>query len=240
MFIDAVKGRRAAAITGFAGALGVLSALALPSGCGGTCGEYVDCPSRPGLRYVDCGDRFEFNDSTTKSTEKDAVDYCYCNIKPLECANGREANFCNTATLDGDPLIWIGSDDGVDLAEGAAECLDYSGGCRISVDGCNYLGWYLACADEGSGRYVGADGTLYDSSKAAISSCYVEPPFGEEGFLSFERAACEVAIDDCDAIACESSDACVDDARGECRDAPACWRHEDEMSCTRDEACRWE
>ncbi len=222
------------------GALGVALALALPSGCGSACGEYVDCPSRAGLRYVRCGaDRYEFNDGATKSSEKDAIDYCYCNLVPIECANGDDATMCNTATLDGAPQVWVGSGDGEDLEEGVADCLDY-GGCRITSTGCTFLGWYLACEDEGDMRYVGADGTVYSSSSSVISTCDVEPGSGDSFDLD-PSGSCAEAVDSCALISsCVSSQACWSETLDECRDEPFCGTYDDATSCDEDPACRWE
>ncbi len=233
---------RSAAAVGLAGALGITLALALPSGCGSSCGDFVDCPSRAGLRYVRCGgDRYEFNDGATKSTEKDAIDYCYCNLVPIECTNGDDATMCNTGTLDGDPQVWVGSDDGEDLEEGVADCLGYSG-CRITSTGCTFLGWYLECEDAGEQRYVGADGTVYSSSSSVIATCDVEPGAGDSLDLDPSGSGfCNEAIDSCALLSsCVASEACWSEALDECRDTPFCGTYGDESSCEGDLACRWE
>ena len=214
--------------------LGALSALSVGpaggvAGCAYTCGEYVECTSRPGLRYVECGGaRWEFNDGLGFDSRGLALDYCYCGEGQIECEDGRRVSLCNTVPLDGEAIVAYDGGTSAELQNGAAACLDRPS-CNLKTAGCSPNSWYLAC----SGVYVGSDAQLKSSEAQAIESCNLSGP----GVCTKRDA-----IEDCTELAsCPASVACYDDYyENGCSSYPICSRNEDAATCSADPACAWE
>jgi hypothetical protein len=214
--------------------LGALSAVSLGSagtgvvaGCAHTCSsEFVECTSKPGLRYVDCdGARWEFNDGRGFDSLGRALDYCYCGEGMLECVDDTFVSMCNTTPLDGNAIIVYDNNTSADLEVGVADCVGRPS-CTLQTSGCTNNGWYLNC---GAGTYITADGQQTTQS-VALESCAV-------GYGS-----CKEAIDDCQSLAdCAASVACYDSYYADgCQSFVSCYRNDDAASCIADPACMWE
>ena len=214
--------------------LGALSAVSLGSagtsavvGCAYKCSsEFVECTSKPGLRYVDCdGARWEFNDGRGFDSFDQAFDYCYCSETMVECIDDTFVSMCNTTPLDGDATVVYADETSADLKVGMAECLGRQT-CALQTTGCSHQGWYLACD---GGAIYSADGQFKTQSEA-LEGCAVG------------NGHCVDAIDSCQELAdCSKSVACFDDYYGDyCASSVYCSGHGDAASCITDPACMWE
>jgi hypothetical protein len=215
--------------------LGALSAVSLGgvstgfvAGCARTCSdEYVECTSKPGLRYVECGGaRWEFNDGRGFDSEGRALDYCYCGEGMVECIDNTFVSMCNTTPLDGNSIIVYDNNTSADLAPAIADCLGRPS-CTLETAGCTHNGWYLDC---GPGTYVTSYGEK-TSQSAALESCA-----GGNG------GHCVDAVEDCQELAsCAASVACYDDYYDDgCQSFVSCYKNDDAASCLADAACKWE
>lgn len=213
--------------------LGALSAVSLGpvgtgvvAGCAYTCSsEFVECTSRPGLRYVDCGGaRWEFNDGRGFDSLGQALDYCYCGEGMVECTDDTVVSMCNTTPVDGKAIVVYDDDSSADLTVGVADCLGRPS-CTLLTAGCSNQGWYLAC---GGGVFIGSDGQPKSQSEA-LASCAI----GD--------GDCVDAIDDCQYLAsCAGSAACYDSYYEDgCSSYVACYNNDDAASCIADPACMW-
>ena len=217
--------------------LGALSA-ATP-GCAPDCSdveEYTECTSRSGLRYVDCGASYEFNDGSHYSSAGAASDYCYCGATQIECKDGRLASLCNFTPLDGSVALVYDDNTGVTLEKGVASCLDYDT-CSLITSGCSYGGWYLRCQTDTGTRYVQANGEVTSVLGTAVVACN---PTDESG--QAKAGHCEKAVESCSALAnCNLSVACTSGISS-CEDegSPSCYYNDDAASCGVDPACKWE
>lgn len=217
-------------------ALGAVYTVVL-DGCAPKCAlisddeDVVTCTSRPGLLYVTCEESYEFNDGAHYTSPGLALDHCYCGEGRVACTDGRSASLCNLGPL-GEPSTLVYDDDGssVDLAQGVAACLGYSG-CTLVTDSCSYGGWYLRCG----GSFVTSAGEIKTSVGDAILACNPSRDDGEP--LS---GYCNDAIEMCAELTnCAASPACIDDFDGSCRTYPYCSDHDDLVACAADPACDW-
>lgn len=207
-------------------------ALTTPSGgCGGPCDEYVECTTRPGLRYVQCSDeRHEFNDGMTLEDANAAANYCYCSTAFVACHDGSELALCNfTGSDTGLGTIAVDkSGTSVDLASGVASCIGQSA-CSIETESCDFGGWYLDCGS----RYVTADARVVNSEISALGSCLMS------GTVDDDNGACVEAVSCSSLSSCEASTACWDDYNYECGTIALCSRNDGASACVADPACKW-
>lgn len=216
--------------------LGALSAAA--PGCTPDCSgvdEYTECTSRSGLRYVDCGSSYEFNDGAHFSGGGAASDYCYCGLAQIECEDGRLASLCNFTPLDGSQALVYDDNTGTSLENGVAKCLGYDT-CSLITAGCSFNGWYLRCETGSGTRYVQSNGETTTLQANALLGCN---PTDADGAAKSGR--CEDAVDKCSALAdCSMSAACYDDLFPCEENYPSCYDYDDPGSCGVDPACKWE
>lgn len=214
------------------GGLGSLSGgtVAAVAGCALECGDYVDCTSRPGLRYVDCGGRqYEFNDGRSFESKGAALDYCYCGEELLEC-DVAGVFMCNSTPLNGKAIVVYDNNTTDPLEDGVALCRGYDS-CEIETSGCAYEGWYMRCIDGAQIVYVTAQAKVTVSIKEAQDSCSVDG-------ATFR---CAEAVDDCSELEdCSVSVACRDIVDGLCSSSILCGLNDDEQACSADPACKWE
>lgn len=207
--------------------VGLASALApmLAGGCI-QCDEFLECTTKPGLRYVACGgSQHEFNDGVSLDEEDSAWDYCFCNVNRLSCENGSSLRMCNYMTYDGTISALFNDGTIAELTTGVAGCLEYDG-CAIATERCNYGGWYLTCARGDERFYVSGAGAIFKDEKNAVDTCVARGPGGFK---------CEPIISDCEDLdSCASSKACA-----EFCSAPACFNNKKASDCIADPACRW-
>lgn len=154
--------------------LGGLSAAG-PQGCASTCPDILDeafteCSSRPGLRYTECSESYEFNDGAHFNDLGRTLDYCYCGEGRITCDDGRTASLCNTTRLDGTAAL-IYDDDGsaANLENGVEACLGYPS-CTLLTSGCSFGGWYMQCTGK-STAYVISTGEVKASVSDALLAC---------------------------------------------------------------------
>jgi hypothetical protein len=218
--------------------LGLGGALAsIPMGCAIDCGipledDYVECTSRPGLRYTQCGPSYEFNDGTHFRSLGSALDHCYCGEGRITCEDGRTASLCNTSPLDGLTALYFDDDGSSDeLAGGLEKCLEVPN-CALVTSYCSFNGWFAQCGS----RYVTSTGEIVESLSAAITACNPGP--SED--TSATVGSCVKKVEECSDLAnCTSSQACINDFGG-CNTFPACYDHDELVSCAQDVACMWE
>lgn len=206
--------------------LGAIAATMVHGGCIDECGEYVECTTAPGLRYVLCGEStYRFNDGAEFSSHQAAFDHCYCNHQPLECTDGTTAKMCNTLPID-DRVTFERSDgEMAPLLDGVAQCIGAST-CGFSTENCGFESWYVRCGN----RFVSSQGDVYTTESEAVVACNVETGLG----------SCRRAIEDCATLTnCRNSDACWNDTLDRCESSPRCSSH-DLTKCLSDAACRWE
>ena len=214
--------------------LGALSAVSLGgvgtgvvAGCARTCSsEFVECTSKPGLRYVDCdGARWEFNDGRGFDSLGRALDYCYCGEGMVECIDNTFVSMCNTTPLDGEAIIVYDNNTSAELTVGLADCLGRPS-CSLETAGCTNNGWYLDC---GPGTYVTSYGEKTSQSDA-LESCAIG------------SGRCVETIEDCQELSnCAVSVACYDDYYADgCQSFVSCYKNDDAASCLADVACTWE
>lgn len=209
---------------------GVLPALS-QTACTVDCGTYSECTTFSGLRYVGCSNgRYYFNDGAVISDEQETVDYCYCSVNTLSCADGSTLTLCNTIPLDGDTFASSSTGGIVDLEDGVAACIA-ADACEFVTTGCSYRGWYLQCTSGAQTRYVSAQAAFVASSADATRECN---PSG--GAASSTDGFCEDRIASCSTVAdCSDSPACEYDCDAE----PLCSLNETQVSCANDPACQW-
>ncbi|MDC0720591.1 hypothetical protein [Nannocystis bainbridge] len=207
--------------------VGLVSALApmLVGGCT-QCEEFRECTTKPGLRYVECGNtQHEFNDGVSVEDEDIAWDYCYCNSSRLQCENGSSLRMCNYMTVDGSTAAQYNDGTVAELTTAVAGCLEYTG-CAIETARCNYGSWYLNCSRGEERAFVSGAGAVFKDEKNAVDTCVARGP---GGFL------CTPIISDCEDLdSCASSKAC-----SEFCSKPACFNNKNAASCIADPACRW-
>ena len=207
--------------------VGLVSALVpvLTGGCT-HCDEFLECTTKPGLRYVECGSKqHEFNDGISLDDEDSAWDYCFCNRSRLLCENGTSLRMCNYMTYDGSTAAQFNDGTYAELTSAVAGCLEYDG-CAIATDRCNFGGWYLSCARGDERIYITGEGAIFKDEKNAVDTCVAR---GSGGF------SCEPIIDDCEDLdSCASSKAC-----SEFCSSPACFNNKNAAACIADPACRW-
>ena len=218
--------------------LGLGAAFAsVPMGCAPDCGipledNYVECTSRPGLRYTQCDASYEFNDGTHFRSVGAALDHCYCGEGRVTCEDGRTASLCNTTPLDGLTALYYDEDGSSDeLARGLAKCLELPS-CQLVTSYCSFNGWYAQCGSQ----YVTASGEIVDTLAAAITACNPGPSEDTSG----ASGHCTNKVEDCSELAnCNTSLACASDIGG-CNTYPYCSDHDELVSCAQDMACMWE
>lgn len=207
--------------------VGLLSALAplLTAGCT-QCDEFLECTTKPGLRYSACGDKqHEFNDGVSLEDADSAWDYCFCNENRLQCENGTSLRMCNYMTYDGSIVALYNEGTVAEMTTAVASCLEYTG-CAIETARCNYGGWYLNCSRGDERVYVNGTGAIFKDEKNAVDSCVAR---GKGGFT------CQPIIDDCEDLdSCATSKACA-----EFCSLPACFNNKKAADCIADPACRW-
>lgn len=216
--------------------LGALSAAS--PGCAPDCsdvGEYTECTSRSGLRYVDCGSSYEFNDGAHFSGAGAASDYCYCGLAQIECKDGRLASLCNFTPLDGSQALVYDDNTGTSLENGVAKCLGYDA-CGLITAGCSFGGWYLRCEGNSGTRYVQSNGEVTVALGAAIQGCNPTDDNGEA-----KSGHCEDAVDKCSELPnCNLSASCTDDTFPCQENYPGCYEYDSPATCGIDPACKWE
>lgn len=207
--------------------VGLLSALAplLTAGCI-QCDEFLECTTKPGLRYSACGAKqHEFNDGASFDDEDTAWDYCFCNANRLPCENGTSLRMCNYMTYDGSIVALYNDSTIAELTSSVAACLEYDG-CAVETARCNFGGWYLNCARGDERVYVSGAGSTFKDEKNAVDTCVER---GQGGF------SCQPIIDDCEDLdSCALSKACA-----EFCSAPDCRNNKKAADCIADPACRW-
>lgn len=205
--------------------VGLLSALApvLVGGCT-QCDEFLECTTKPGLRYVACGDKqHEFNDGVSVDDEDTAWNYCFCNRSQLQCKNGSSLMMCNYMTYDGTTAALFNDGTAAELTSAVAACLGYVG-CAIETRRCNYGGWYLNCARGDERIYVSGLGATFKNEANAVDTC-----------VARTAGTCEPIISDCEDLdSCALSEAC-----SEYCSKPACFNNKNAGDCVKDPACRW-
>lgn len=209
-------------------AAGVALSAVLPLSSGGCdgCDDYLECTSRPGLRYVACGKKqHEFNDGTSLESEVVARDYCFCGAL-IDCVGGSNLYLCNYMTEDGTVSAYPPNNVELEMTSAVAGCLEYDG-CAIENARCNFGGWYLNCGRKNGDRlYITSKGQLYTREADAVETCVA---LGDETFR------CDEAIGDCSEL-----DDCSDSVA--CRDfcgSPSCYMNKTSTACIADPACRW-
>lgn len=212
-------------------AVGAALSAAIPLSSGGcsSCDEFLECTSRPGLRYVACGKKqHEFNDGESFDDETAAWDYCFCGAL-VDCEDGSNLYLCNQMTYDGTAVAYPPNNVQLELTGAVAACIEYDG-CAIETRRCNFGGWYLSCGrDNGDRVYVSSKGQLFSSESAAVDTCVAR------GQLD-DYFSCKDAIDDCMELdVCAVSVACNEDCDG----TPRCYNNDTPSSCIADPACRW-
>ncbi len=216
--------------------LGAASA-SVPMGCAPDCGtpleeDFVECTSRPGLRYTQCGPSYEFNDGSHFRSVGSALDHCYCGQGRVTCEDGRVASLCNTTPLDGLTALYYDDDGSAkELTSGLEECLEVKK-CELVTSYCSFNGWFAQCG----ARYVTSGGEILNNLTDAIKSC--NP--GSDQDTGEVPGSCGERVETCDDLAdCTASAACDDDFLG-CKTYPSCYDYDDVVSCSQDVACQWE
>jgi hypothetical protein len=211
-------------------AVGAALSAALPLSSGGCdgCDEFLECTSRPGLRYVACGKKqHEFNDGTSFESETPARDHCYCGAL-IDCVDGSNLYLCNFMTLDGTVVAYPPNNVELEMTTAVAGCLEYDG-CAVENARCNFGGWYLNCGRKDGDRvYVTSGGQIYKSEVDAVETC-VALGTPDQSFR------CTSIIENCSELEdCSDSVAC-----GEFCSTPICSFNENWGACIADPACKW-